>query len=47
MSNQGCYEDAIDLTASEADDEQPQLTHSGNSVAELGQVFDKRVDAHQ
>ena len=47
LSNQGCYEDPIDLTASEVDDEKPQLTHSGNSVAELGQVFDKRVDAHQ
>ena len=47
MSNQGRYEDAIDLTGSEADDEQPQITHSGISVAVLGQVFDKRIDAYQ
>ena len=47
MSDHGRSEDAIDLTGSEADDEQPQLTHSGISVAVLGQVFDKRVDAYQ
>ena len=45
MSNQGCYEDPIDLTASEVDDEKPLITHSGISVAVLGQVFDKLKDS--
>ena len=34
MSDHGSYEDAIDLTASEADEE--QLKHSGISLADLG-----------
>ena len=34
MSNKGCYEDAINLTAFEADDE--QLKHSDIRIVELG-----------
>ena len=36
MSNQGRYEDAIDLTASEADG--TQLKHSDIRIAELGRL---------